>query len=164
VGQEPLSRVDKHSGPKDILQAAPPAAPEPWYPPPQAPVPPRTGISVNAVISLVGLFLGVLIFTGLLTFHAVFLIPLPPPFQSPTDPDVIAYRDTVRTLGWVSIIAMDLAVALTVMTAWLVGGLKADLSEATRRGIFTFATVFLVVWLAFSFFAYAIFRSFIPFG
>lgn len=125
--------------------------------------PPRAGISINAVISLVGLVLGVLIFTGLLTFHAVFLIPLPS-FQSPTDPDVIAYRDTIRALGWVSIIAMDLAVALTIMAAWLVGSLKSELPEATRRGIFTFATVFLVVWLAFSFFAYTIFRSLIPFG
>lgn len=128
-------------------------------------LPPRAALSPSTVISLVGLLLGVLIFTGMLTFHAVFLLPLPSsPFQPPTNPDVIAYRDTVRTLGWISIIAMDLAVALSVMIAWLVGGLKADIPEASRRGIFVFATVFLVIWLVFSSFAYAIFRSLIPFG
>lgn len=126
--------------------------------------PPRTGISASALIPLVGLFIGLLIFTGLLSFHAVFLIPVPTQFPPSTDPSVIAYRDTVRTLGWVSVIAMDLAVALSVMIAWMLGAIKADLSDAARRGMFGFATAFLISWVIFSFFAYSIFRSILPFG
>ena len=148
------------------MQPAPPAAPpQPWYPPAQPPTPPRAALSANAFVSLVGLLLGVLIFTGMLTFHAVFLLPAPSSsFQTPSDPAVIAYRDTVRLLGWVSVITMDLAVALSVAVAWIVGSLKGEHSEATRRGIFVFASVFLAVWLVFSFFAYTIFRSLIVFG
>ena len=144
--------------------APPPASSDRWYPPAQPPTPPRAGLSANAVVPLVGLILGVLIFTGLLTFHAVFLLPLPsPPYQAPSDPAVITYRDTVRALGWISAVTMDLAVALSVVIAWVMGSLKGEHSEATRRGIFVFASVFLAVWLVFSFFAYTIFRSF-PFG
>lgn len=120
---------------------------------------------MNAFIPIIGVFLGVLIFTGLLSYHAVFLLPLPnPSFPYSTDPAVIAYRDTVRTLGWISIIAMDLAVALSVMMAWILGGVKGDLSEGTRRGMFVFATAFLIGWLIFSFLAYTIFRGLLLFG
>lgn len=147
----------------DVVEPAPPAAPQPWYPPVEPPAPRRPGLSANAFVPLIGVFLGVLIFTGMVSFHAVFLIPIPTSFPPSTDPAIIDYRNTVRTLGWVSIVAMDLAVALSVMIAWIMGSVKGDLSEATRRGMFVFATSFLIVWLIFSFFAYTIFRSLIPF-
>jgi hypothetical protein len=122
-------------------------------------------LSANAIMGLLGLIIGVLLFTGLVTYHAVFLIPLPSTFSPPSsNPEVIEYRNTVRALGWISIVAMDLAVSLSVMIAWIVGGMKGEQPEAMRRGVFLFATVFLAVWLIFSFFGYSIFRILIPFG
>ncbi len=147
----------------------PPYAPPPYGPPPYAPpvpmTPRRAGISTNTFVLLTGLFIGVLLFAGMLSFHAALLIP--PPCtgfcQPPTDPAIIAYRDTIRILGWVSVVAMDLAVSFAVMMAWVVGALKGDIPEGTRRGIFVFATVFLAVWLIFSWISYSIFRSLVPF-
>jgi len=54
---------------------------------------------------------------------------------------------------------MDLAVSFSVAMAWIVAGSRGELSDATRRGIFLFATVFLVVWLVFSWAQYTIFRA-----
>jgi hypothetical protein len=115
-------------------------------------------------MGLLGLIIGVLLFVGLVTYHATFLIPIPSTFNPPpSTPELTAYITTVRTLGWISIVAMDLAVSLTVMIAWIVGGMKGEQPESMRRGVFLFASVFLTVWLIFSFFAYAIFRAFLPF-
>ena len=142
----------------------PPAVPpDQWYPPAQPPPRARIGLSSNAVVSLVGLVLGILIFTGLVSLHAAFLLPPPSAFPPSTDPRVIAYLDTIRALGWVSIVAMDLAVSLSVMIAWVVGSLKGEQSEATRRGLFVFSSVFLSIWLVFSFFEYSLFRGIAPF-
>jgi hypothetical protein len=97
---------------------------------------------------MVGLFIGVLIFAGTLSFHATLVIPVPCTGCSPTtDPALIAYRDTIRILAWVSVVTMDLAVSFSVAMAWIAGGSRGELSDGTRRGIFIFATVFLVVWL-----------------
>jgi hypothetical protein len=78
---------------------------------------------------------------GLLALHAAFLIP------SPTSPPPSDYINLIRTLGWASFVAMDLAVSLTVMLAFVVGATRAEISEAARRGIFIFATIFLAIWL-----------------
>ena len=143
------------------------AAPEPppSYPPAMYPPPRREGMGANTLVLLIGLFMGALIFAGTLSFHAALLIPVPCPQCSPSsDPAIIAYRDTIRILGWVSVIAMDMAVSLAVAMAWIVGGSKSEISDGTRRGVFIFATVFLAVWLLFSWTAYTIFRVLIPFG
>jgi hypothetical protein len=138
--------------------------------PPVMMVPPRRVlISLNSLVLLFGLLLGILIFAGTASFHAALLIPIPCPqpysyCQAPTDPAVLAYRNTVRTLGWVSALTLDLAVSFSVAMAWIAGASKGELPEGTRRGIFIFATVFLAVWLVFSWAAYAIFRAFVPFG
>jgi len=124
----------------------------------------RGGISPNSLVLVIGLFLGVLIFAGTLAFHAALLIPVPcSGCPVPTDPAVIAYRDTIRTLGWVSVVTMDLAVSFSVAMAWIAGGSRGELSDSTRRGIFVFATVFLAVWLIFSWAEYTIFRVLVPF-
>ena len=99
---------------------------------------------------------------GTLSFHATLLIPVPCTGCTPTaDPALIAYRDTIRILAWVSVVTMDLAVSFSVAMAWIVAGSRGELSDATRRGIFLFATVFLVVWLVFSWAQYTIFRAII---
>src|SRR3989442_8054030 len=54
---------------------------------------------------------------------------------------------------------MDMAVSFSVAMAWIAGGSRGELSDATRRGIFLFATVFLVVWLLFSWGHYPLFRA-----
>jgi hypothetical protein len=141
-----------------------PSPPELQYQPPPMMLPPRRrgGISPNTLVLLVGLFIGVLIFAGTLSFHATLLIPVPCTSCSPTtDPALIAYRDTVRILAWVSVVTMDLAVSFSVAMAWIAGGSRGELSDGTRRGIFLFATVFLVVWLVFSWVQYVLFRGII---
>jgi hypothetical protein len=140
-----------------------PSPPELPYQPPMMPPPRRRGgISPNSLVLVIGLFLGVLIFAGTLSFHATLLIPVPCTGCSPTtDPALIAYRDTIRALAWVSVVTMVMAVSFSVAMAWIAGGSRGELSDATRRGIFVFATVFLVVWLVFSWAQYTIFRSII---
>ena len=144
----------------DEPSASPPEAP---YQPMMMPPPRRRGgISPNGLVLVIGLLLGVLIFAGTLSFHATLLIPVPCTGCTPTtDPALIAYRDTIRALAWVSVVTMDLAVSFSVAMAWIAGGSRGELSEGTRRGIFLFATVFLVVWLVFSWAQYTIFRSII---
>jgi len=81
------------------------------------------------------------VFVGLLSLHAAFLIP-PPGSSPPSD-----YTNLIRTLGWTAVVSMDLAVSLTVMLAWVVGASRSDVPDASRRGIFIFATVFLAIWI-----------------
>jgi hypothetical protein len=99
------------------------------------------GVSGRTVILIAGIAIGILLFVGQLALQAAYLIPPPGP-TPPSD-----YANTIRALGWTSVIAMDLAVALTVMIAWVVGVTTAEVSDGARRGIFIFATVFLAIWL-----------------
>lgn len=134
----------------------------PSFPPPTVPTAgPREAYVSHVLMVLAGAFIGIALFTGLVAFHAAFLIPIPGTFNQ--TPEMVAYRDTLRLLGWISVIAMDLAVSFTVTIAWIVAGSRSDVPESTRRGIFIFATVFLAVWLVFSFTAYSLFRFYIGF-
>src|SRR5207253_253388 len=99
------------------------------------------GISGHTVMLLAGVVIGILVFVGLLSLHAAFLIP-PPGAAPPSD-----YTNLIRTLGWTAVVSMDLAVSLTVMLAWVVGAARSDVPDASRRGIFIFATVFLAIWI-----------------
>ncbi len=99
------------------------------------------GISGHTILLLAGMLISILLFVGLLALHAAFLIP-PPGSPPPND-----YTTLIRTLGWTTFVAMDLAVSLAVMLAWAVGATTADVADAARRGIFIFATVFLAIWL-----------------
>jgi len=98
-------------------------------------------MSGHALVLLGGVLIGTLLFVGLLSIHAVFLIP-PPGAAPPND-----YTNLIRTLGWTAVVSMDLAVSLTVMLAWVVGAARWDVPDASRRGIFIFATVFLATWI-----------------
>lgn len=113
---------------------------------------------MNTLVLLAGIVLGALVFVGTLSYHAVFLIPSPTSTPPPTDPAVIAYRDTLRILAWTSAVAMDLALAFSLTFAWVAGASKGDIPDGTRRGMFIFATVFLAVWLVFSISVYSLFR------
>jgi hypothetical protein len=121
--------------------------------------PPKRGFSMNTFVLLAGIVLGALVFIGTFALHAVFLIPSPNA-PAPTDPATIAYRETVRILAWTSAAAMDLALAFSLTIAWVVGASKGDISDGTKRGVFIFATVFLAVWLVFSFAIYGRFLFF----
>jgi hypothetical protein len=119
------------------------------------------GVFSGNRFSMFGVLIGILLLVGMLCFHAVLLLapPCQQPFCSPqTDPAIVSYRAMVRILAWVSVVAMDLAVSISVVMAWIAGGPKANLPEGTKRGIFIFATVFLGVWLLFSWGAYGIVR------
>lgn len=120
------------------------------YPEQPPPVPPAMmaaprkigrGMSGHTLFLLAGVLIGILLFVGLLSIHAAVLIPRPG--STPTSD----YTNLIRTLGWTSLVAMDLAVSLTVTLAWVVGVTRREVPEASRRGIFIFATVFLVIWL-----------------
>jgi hypothetical protein len=118
-------------------------------------------MSVGNLIPLFGVLFGVLIFAGTFSLHAALILPVPCtqcPFFTPPDPGIIAYRNTIRTLAWVSVVAMDLAVSLAVAIAWIAGGPKANLPEGSKRGIFIFATVFLAGWLLISWGTYSYLR------
>jgi hypothetical protein len=124
-------------------------------------------LSAGNLVPLFGVLLGVLIFVGMFSLHAAIMLPPPctQPFCSPpSDPAVVAYRDRIRTLGWVSMVALDLAVSFSVAMAWIVGGPKGNVPEGTKRGIFIFATVFLAGWLLFSWGAYSFLRFLVSFG
>jgi hypothetical protein len=114
----------------------------------------------NVIVALVGVLISMLLFVGLFAFHSVYLIPPPSSsgFPPSTDPEFVNYRNLIRTLGWISAAAMDLAVALAVAFAFLVGTSGAEVSDGTRRGLYIFATSFLVVWIVFSLTAFSLFR------
>ena len=101
--------------------------------------------------TFVGSTLGILVFVGFLAFHVAYLIPVPctSTFGCPTQtPEVVAYVNLVRTISWVAVIVLDLAVGLSVALAFI-GGSRNDLPESTRRSMFVFATVFLAAWAIF---------------
>lgn len=148
----------------------PPAAPGPAFvpQPPSVPlgpafVPPPKRSLEQLLLMLAGVVLGVAIFGGLLAYHVMFLIPPPPTQYTPptTDAATITYRNTVRLLAGFSMGAMDFAVAFSVTLAWVLGFLKGDIPEGTRRGAFLFGTVFLAVWIIVSTYLVAILSSFI---
>lgn len=104
-------------------------------------------------MKLAGVFLGIVIFAGLLSYHAIFFVPRPPTAGFPppsTDPAVIAYRNTIRILAIASMTLLDLAAGFSVALAWIAGTTKGEGPESGRRGIFVFATVFIAVWIIFS--------------
>jgi len=110
--------------------------------------PQRTSSEVLLTIS--GLLLSVLVFTGLFAYHAILILPSPSsPYPQPTDSAVLAYRNLLRSLAWLSVAAMDLAVALSVGLPFLLGA-KGTIAEGVRRGLFTFAAVLFLTWTLFS--------------
>jgi len=95
----------------------------------------------------VGIVIGTLISVGLISFHAILLIsPICTGFGCPA---LSASASLALSLAWVFVIAMDLAVGLSVCLAFIVGGAKSELPEATKRGVYIFAAVFLAVWIVF---------------
>jgi len=134
-----------------VQPSPPPEAPSIAPMPPMMP-PPKRNLD-ELLMKLSGVFLGIVIFAGLLSYHAIFFIPRPTAGTYPppsTDPAVIAYRDTVRVLGIASMSLLDLAVGFSVALAWIAGTTKGEGTESGRRGIFIFATVFTAVWIIFS--------------
>ncbi len=134
------------------MQPAPPTQPAPslyappspvYGPPPQHP---RPSMAENLAIFL-GIVIGTLISVSLISFHAILLIaPACTGFGCPT---LTAAASLALSLAWVFVITMDLAVGLSVCLAFIVGGAKSELPEATKRGMYTFAVVFLAVWIVF---------------
>ncbi|HEY6049807.1 MAG TPA: hypothetical protein VIZ58_01060, partial [Thermoanaerobaculia bacterium] len=80
----------------------------------------------------------------------------------PSDPDQAAYIVTIRALYVIFAVAMDAAAALAVTCSWYWGLTRPDLTEAARRGLFVFGTVFLAIWIVFSDFSVTIIRVFLP--
>lgn len=140
-----------------------PPAPEMPLGPPVMPPPKR---SMDELVMLIaGAVLGIAIFGGLLAYHLVFFIPQPTTggYTPTTDPNVLAYRSTVRLLGMFSMGVLDFAVGFAITLAWFVGLGKKDIPDSARRGVFIFATVFLAVWILFSTTVVSLFFSLIRF-
>lgn len=112
-------------------------------------------------VKLLAIFVGVLIFVGMVAFHIAIILPRPGTSQS-TDPDQVAYIVTIRALTAVFAAAMDAAVALAVTCSWYWGLTRPDLTEGARRGLFLFGTVFLGIWLLLSTASVSLLRVLIP--
>lgn len=99
---------------------------------------------------LVGAIMGLLIFVGFLSFHALLLLPAPcTTTYCPTPmPGTEGYAAAVQALAWVAVVALDLAVGLSVALAFIFGA-RTDIPESTRRALFLFATVFVTAWIIF---------------
>ncbi len=112
-------------------------------------VPPPERSTEDLLLKLAGVFLGIMIFAGLLAYHAIFFVS-PPGTPPTTDSATVAYRNTIRVLAITSMALLDLAAGFSVTLAWVTGTTKGETSESGRRGIFVFATVYTAVWLVFS--------------
>ncbi len=132
------------------LQPTPPPAPNPT---PTAYILPRAApkpLLMDRVVVILGVTVGALIAVGLLSYHAIYLLaPACYGFGCPTPPPPTPAQILAQNLAWVFVVTMDLAVALSVCVAFLVGGTQNNLSDSMKRGTSYFAMVFLAVWLIF---------------
>ncbi len=97
---------------------------------------------------LVGIILGILVFVGFLSFHALFLVPYPCTSGtgcSAPSPEVASYDAVIQALAWIGMGALDAAVGLSVALAFILGS-RSDVPETTRRSVFVFATVLVTAW------------------
>lgn len=110
----------------------------------------------QTLMVIVGAIMGILIFAGFVSFHALFLVPVPctSTYCPTTTPETAAYGGVVQTLAWVAVVTLDLAVGLSVALAFMLSG-RSDLPESTRRSMFLFATVFVATWAVFSIFFFS---------
>lgn len=148
------------------LQASP-------YPPPYEPTgmptpppplpPPRKPSSTDLFLRIGVVFLGLSLAVGLITFHAAFFVPAPTS-GTPPSPAYQAYSDTVRMLGIISFVFMDIAVGFSVILAMFVGLSKDAIPDVTRRGAWLFAVVVPTAWLLVSWSLYSVFRSLVWYG
>lgn len=136
------------------MQPPAPSAPEPpvYAPPSTGPQWLRHERSPSqSLMVLAGAILGILIFVGFLSFHAIFLTPVPCTAgtycPTPT-PGTEAYAAVVQALAWVAVVTLDLTAGLSVALAFILGA-RSDLPESTRRSLFWFATVYVGVWIVF---------------
>ena len=114
------------------------------------------------VVKLLGLVIGIAIFLGLLMYHAAVLVPRPTPPYSTPPPS--SYQSMVLGLGLGSMALLDFAAGLSVSIAWIVAASRSELSDSPRRGIFAFATAFLVAWLVMSSFVVQVLAGLIRYG
>jgi len=95
--------------------------------------------------------IGIAVAVGLILVHAATLVPRPPPsYGTPPPPQ---YQAIVTALGMAGLTVVDLAVGLSIGMALHRGLSRAETSEVARRGMFLFATGFLIAWLVMSMFA-----------
>ncbi len=132
------------------VQPSAPPYPGASSPMPPGPLPPKS-FPMESLLLITGVLFGVLIFVGLFAYHAILLTPSPTaaPYYPPpsTDPTVVAYRDLIRNLAWISTAAMDAAVAFSVTLAFVLGVTKSNVADTMRRGLFIFAAAFLIAWI-----------------
>jgi hypothetical protein len=119
-----------------------------------APFPKLRFVKVWAVL------VGTLVFVGMIAFHVAIILPRPSFPSTPEEQQ--AYVVTIRALSSVFAAAMDTAVALAVSCSWYWGLTRPDLTEAARRGLFLFGTVFLAIWLLLSTASVTLLRALIP--
>ena len=134
--------------------------PEGWAMGPMlAPFPKLRFVKVWAVL------VGTLVFVGMIAFHVAIILPRPSFPSTPEEQQ--AYVVTIRALSSVfataSATAVSIAaVALAVTCSWYWGLTRPDLTEAARRGLFLFGTVFLAIWLLLSTASVTLLRALIP--
>ena len=106
--------------------------------------------------------IGITIIVGLILVHVALLIPRPSsPY--PTAPP-LSYQTAVMALGIAGMAIVDLAIGLSVAVALSQSVSRPEMSEAARRGMFLFATAFLVAWLVMGTFLVQFLASTIRYG
>ncbi len=120
--------------------------------------------TMDVMMTIAGIGMGILIFTGFLSFQAIMLIQTPPsPFGGTPTESEIAYANVVRVLAWISMAVLDGAVALVVAFAFLASASRRNVPDSARKGLYIFATVFVVGWAFLSYLYMTVISSLLRF-
>ncbi len=133
-----------------LLQPSSPPAPGPTPTAYILPRGPPKPLLLDRMFIYLGIAVAALIAVSLIAYHALYLMsPGCIGFSCPAPATLTGRQIIALALAWVFVVGMDLAVALSVCVAFLVGGTQNNLPDSTKRGVSLFAIVFLGVWLIF---------------
>ncbi len=123
----------------------PPAAPPARPPAPPSAAPRRDEAVATRLVGRGGLVAGV-VAIGVLLLAAAVLLRVPGFVDASLFPSPAAHQDFVRILVGASALLVDVAMFLLLTLALLVGVLRTDLSDSTRKGFMAFALILFFFW------------------
>lgn len=127
--------------------------PPPLEPPPIAPVQPApTGPRPsNAQILVMLTVASLLLVIGLAMLQARELVATPVRSDYPSseayDTALRTFRGTMRVLGFVGVLLVDLAAGLVLLGGFMVGLGRSDLPDSLRRSMVVMGVVLAAIWL-----------------
>ncbi|MCJ2531745.1 MAG: hypothetical protein LN413_05500 [Candidatus Thermoplasmatota archaeon] len=123
----------------------PPAAPPARPPAPPSAGPGRDEALTTRLVGRGGLVAAV-VMIGVLLLAAAVLLRVPSFVEPALFPSPGAHQDFVRILIGASALLVDVAMFLLLILALLVGVLRTDLSDSTRKGFMAFALILFFFW------------------